>query len=544
MLSLFDLLGNNARHLPDRTAITMGAEQVSYQELGQRAQAIAGGLIGRGLVPGDRVAVMSRHAVDYVSLYFACAGTGITLVPLSYWHRESELRDALQLAAPTLVVVEQEFTELLAGLALERAVALVQVENATDLDEAISPPWAALYGDPVLDLPIAAAAGHPHMMLFTSGTTGTPKGALISQDRTVEGAYGASLALRLGIDDVFVDCLRTFHSGSWDHLKQYLLVGARVVLVRDFDAATVTHKIERERVSVMVVGGTMLRLMMDAEPFATTDLGSLRLVCSGSYVDGGGLVAEFIGHVRRANPAVQFAATYGLTEFGPYVCVMPPQEVERNPGSAGRPIPGVRVELIDEDGVLVPRGTPGEVVAFGPAFDGYLDQPEASADSWHNGGLRTGDIAVEDGAGYLTLVDRKKDIVRSGAHNVFSAQVEACLISHGGLAEVAVVSVPDDLLGETVCAAVVLDPQQWAAETEPDLFVDSLQRHVRSKLAGYNVPKYVVALPELPRNSNGKILKRELRLGLQRIPETGRVDGTLPGSTWVSSGRPVEAPHG
>ncbi|RNL62461.1 long-chain fatty acid--CoA ligase [Nocardioides marmoriginsengisoli] len=517
--------------------MVMGAERVSYGELLGRAVALRAGMAERGLEPGDRVAVMSRHAVDFVALYFATAASGITMVPLSYWHREGEQREVLAIARPDLVVCEREFEAQVAGLAAEVGAPVVVVEDGRHGDDEVSPPWTALYGEvPAGADPDARplVAGHPHMMIFTSGTTGTPKGALLSEARTVESAYGMSLALGLRRDDVYIDCFRTFHSGSWDHLKLYFLVGASIVLIRDFDAAVVVEKIQRERVTVVLAGGTMLRLFMDSAPFAGADLSSLRLVYAGAYADGTGLADEFMGRLREHNPEVAFAATYGLTEFGPYVTLMTPDEVALNPAAVGRPIPGVRVELVDDDGNLVPRGTAGEVVAFGPSFDGYLDRPEETAESRLAGGLRTGDIAIEDEHGFLVLVDRKKDIVRSGAHNIFSAQVETGLAGHEAVAEVAVVGVPDPVLVETVCAVVVLAGA--FADADPSEVASSIQERVRSQLAGYNVPKFVVAVDALPRNSNGKVLKRELREALRDLATTGEPDVAAVKPRWISRG--------
>jgi len=538
VLRLYDVLRNNARHLGSHTALVMGAEHVTYGDLYERAEAIRNGLDERGLAAGSRVAVMSRHAVDFVALYFAVAASGITMVPLNYWHREGEQREVLGIAKPDLIVCEAEFEVQIGPLAAELGISLVVVSDGDHTDGAVSPRWTALYGARGEDTGgrgiVDAAAASPHMMIFTSGTTGTPKAALLSEARTVESAYGMSLALGLRRDDIYIDCFRTFHSGSWDHLKLYFLVGAAVVLVRDFDAGTVIEKMERERVTVVLAGGTMLRLFMDSEPFEKANLSSLRLVYAGAYADGTGLADEFMAQLRQHNPDVEFAATYGLTEFGPYVTLMTPEEVPLNPTAVGRPIPGVRVELIDDSGDVVPLGTAGEIVAFGPSFDGYLDRPEATSDARLGDGLRTGDVAIEDEYGFFTIVDRKKDIVRSGAHNIFSAQVEACLTGHSAIAEVAVVGVPDPVLAETVCAVVVLANGQ--SESDPDTISASIQQHVRLQLAGYNVPKFVVATKELPRNSNGKVLKRELRDALRDMPTTGEVVNAIVVPLWVSRG--------
>jgi fatty-acyl-CoA synthase len=512
----------------------MGAEHVTYRGLFERVNFIRAGLRERGLRAGDRIGVLSRHAVDYVSLYFACAAESMTLVPLSYWHREAEQRDIFGAAKPALLVAEQEFAGQIEGIASALGIPLVLVANGTDAEDGVSPAWSALYGRSGENGEADHGGAHPHMMLFTSGTTGKPKGAMLSQARTVESAYAMSLALGLRTSDVYLDCFRTFHSGSWDHLKLYFLVGATVVFMRDFDAAKAVDVIGMEKVSVLLAGGTMFRLLMDAPRFGRTDLSSLRLVYGGAFEDGTGLAAQFMDVLHRHNARAEYLATYGLTEFGPYVAYMPAAEVPIAPKATGRPLPGVRVELVDDDGNPVPRGTAGEIVAYGPSFDGYLDAPDETAKARLGSGLRTGDVAIEDEHGYLTIVDRKKDVVRSGAHNIFSAQVESCLAVLDEVAEAAVVGVPDALLGETVCAVVVFAN---GAAADPAAAVDHLQRHVRASLAGYNVPRFVVAVEALPRNSNGKVLKRELRDWLRELPNTGQAPAGAIAALWAREGK-------
>lgn len=217
---------------------------------------------------------------------------------------------------------------------------------------------------------------------------------------------------------------------------------------------------------------------------------------------------------------------------------MPPAEVPLAPRATGRPVPGVRVELVGDDDRPVPRGTAGEIVAYGPSFDGYLDQADETGRARLGDGLRTGDVAVEDEHGYLTIVDRKKDVVRSGSHNIFSAQVESCVAKLDEVAEVAVVGVPDRLLGETVCAVVVFAPD---AHADPAAATLRLQEHVRANLAGYNVPKYVVSVESLPRNANGKVLKRELRDLFRGLPETPLPSGRAGAAIWASDGSRADA---
>jgi fatty-acyl-CoA synthase len=524
MLSLTGILRNNARHLGERTAVVMGRDRVSYANLLRRALALEAGLLARGVRPGDRVAVMARHCVDYVALYFAAGKAGITLVPLSYWHRDAEQRHVLEDSAPVLVIAETEFESQLAPLLGSLGIRLELVPDATHEIDREATSWERLYGPAVDDAFVVDRSGsHPHMMIYTSGTTGVPKGALLGEARTVEGAYATAVALGLRSDDVYVDCLRTFHSGSWDHLKLFFLLGATVVFVRDFDEAAVVEAMERESVTVLLAAGPILQRLLDRFRQERPDLSSLRLLYGGAFDDGTGVSAAFLDAVRQQSPRLEFAACYGLTEAGPFVTVLPPAEVDRAPRSVGRPVPGNRVELLDDEGNEVAAGEPGEVCVHGPVFDGYHHAAAATAEAiCPRGGLRTGDVAIEDEQGYLTIVDRKKDVIRTGAHNVFSAVVESCVQGFEGVAEVAVFATPDKVYGEVVSAAVVPTAKMCETLASTDAmqrFADALSAHVRTELAGYNAPKYVVALTQLPRNSNGKVLKRDLRDRFAQLDE-------------------------
>ncbi|MCE3550876.1 AMP-binding protein [Pseudonocardia sp. RS11V-5] len=505
MIGVGDIVRVNARHLGDREALVTLAERITHREFNHRVNRIAAGLTGFGVRAGDRVAVLSRNHPDYVATYFALAKLGAALVPLNFWHRATEHRFVLDDAAPRVVIVEDEFGDVIRSASEGRTGTRLVEVPAGYSDGRSDPPWEAVYGPPDSPEPLSVTdLDLPHMVLYTSGTTGRPKGAVLSQRRTVEDAYSMALALRIGSNDTFIEYHPPFHVGNWDHLKLYFLVGARTVLLREFEPSAVLDAVERERVSVMLAGSTMLKRLVEHPTFATRDYSGLRLLYGGNY-DPSGAPAKAIADLGARDGKVAVAATYGLTEAGPFVTLCPPEEALDRVGTIGRPIPGVEITLLGDDGNPVVRGTPGELCVAGPHLSEYLGLPDVTAETLAGGLLHTGDIAVEDEEGYFWLVDRLKDMVRSGGHNVYSKVVENCLVEHPSVRDAAVVAVPDPEFGEAVCAVVV------PADLHDDGLADDLRDWVRGRIAGYNVPKHVFLTDELPKSAIGKTLKRRLR---------------------------------
>jgi fatty-acyl-CoA synthase len=348
----------------------------------------------------------------------------------------------------------------------------------------------------------------PHMVIYTSGTTGRPKGAVLAQGRTVEGAMMMDAAHRLRETDVYLNYFPPFHSGNWDNQLMFLLLGAKIVLLRQFDADESVRAIGQERVTVINALATMMDRILGAEGFADCDRSSVRLIYYAAFDPGGVMrrVAEAFGFF---DGRIDMMHTYGLTEGCPFVTTCPGEFLVEKWGSIGRPIPGAEVELLDDENVPVPDGEAGELcVRLGPHFSYYLNLPEATEEAMAGGWFHTGDVARRDEDGFLYLVDRKKDMIRSGGHNVFSKQIEECLLAHPDVADVAVIGAPDPVYEERVIAVVVA---REGARHDESALVESLCEHVRVSMAGYNVPRRVLFVDVLPRNAVGKITKHVLR---------------------------------
>jgi acyl-CoA synthetase (AMP-forming)/AMP-acid ligase II len=344
------------------------------------------------------------------------------------------------------------------------------------------------------------------MILYTSGTTGRPKGAILSHGRTVQDAAAMALAMRLRQTDTFLDHFPSFHVGNWDHFKLYLLVGGRVALLREFDPDAVFDAIAAHRPTVMLGVPTMFHTLLNHPRRAAADLSCIRLLAYGAY-DPSGLMHEVADAFGVTAGRAEMCHTYGLTEAGPFVSVCPNEDLADHWGSIGRPIPGVECALLDDDLNEVSVGAPGEICIRGAHMTGYWRKPEETAAAFAGGWLHTGDMAIADAEGFMTIVDRKKDMIRSGGQNVYSKEVEDCLALHPAVTDAAVIGLPDEVYEEMVCAIVVSAP---AAEPGEDLAAE-LIAHVRTGLAGYNAPKRVEFVDELPKNAVGKTQKHLLR---------------------------------
>jgi fatty-acyl-CoA synthase len=450
-------------------AIDFLGRDVTYAELDRRSDALATTLLARGLQRGDRVATLTGNSPEHVMFFFACAKAGLMLLPLNWRLAAAELRFQLEDAAPSFFFVEDEHAALAA---------------ATEWPfEALAPPD----GDgAVLDAEVGDDDGL--LLIYTSGTTGRPKGAVLTHANCFWTNLSLDLATSLRDDDVVLQILPQFHCGGWN--VQALLAwwkGARIVLERSFEPGRVLALLEEKRVTTMM-GVPAIYLFLSQEPgFADADLSCLRLA-----VVGGAPMPEALIALWQAR-GVEIVQGYGLTEAAPNVLCLPPELAIRKMGSAGKPYAFVEVKLSDD----------AELMVRGPnVFPGYWRNPEATDAVFRDGWLLTGDVAEADEDGCYWIKGRVKDMYISGGENVYPAEVESVLHEHAGVADVAVVGVPDERWGEAGVAFVVLS----SAATDAELLA-----HCRERLAAFKVPKRVHFIDALPMSAMNKVLKDELR---------------------------------
>jgi fatty-acyl-CoA synthase len=451
-------LTDRAALTPDRVAIDFAGRRISYAELASGAARRAAAFTAAGLRPGDRVATLTRNCPEHVEVLFACALTGLILVPLNYRLTPAELAYQLSDAAPALFLKEQDLAE--------RPV-------VRGLDSWYSP-----------------APDDPLMILYTSGTTGKPKGAILTHANCFWTNVSLHRTTEMTGDDVVLQVLPQCHVGGWN--VQPLLAwwqGATVVLEQSFDAARVLRLIAGKRITTMM-GVPANYLMLAARPeFAETDLSSLRRVIVGGAPMPLSLIDTWLAR------GVTIMQGYGLTEAAPNVLCVPPEYARAKAGSAGRPYLHVDVRLRDDTGELLVRGP--------NVFRGYWRNDAATAAVLDGGWLATGDVAERDADGFYWIRGRLKDMYISGGENVYPAEVENVLMAHDAIAEAAVIGVPHERWGETGLAFVVLAPGYSLEPAE-------LTSYCRTRLAGYKVPGRYQFVAELPRLTSGKVDKQAL----------------------------------
>jgi fatty-acyl-CoA synthase len=522
-----DLLRVNARNLPRQVALVCGAQRFTYADINRRANRVASALSGAGLGRGDVVAVLARNSVDYFCLYFATAKIGAVIVPLNYWNRARQQADILDEVRPALLFAEPEF-EAIGRQAAALATQPPEVVILTPiLSSAADATWQRFLRRAESDEEPATQVDEndPHMILYTSGTTGRAKGAVLSHRRTMDDAISVAAVLGVRQSDVYVNWHTPFHVANWDHQKFFLVMGAKIVLMGQFDAGPVLAAVEREHATVLLAVPVMLSALLDHPRFADTCLDSLRLLYYGAY-DPSGIMRRTAQAFGADEGRIEMVHTYGLTEAGCIVTACPADQLFTHWGSIGRPVPGVEVRLVGPAGEDVPAGSPGEILVRGPMMSGYWGRPDDTAAAIEAGWLHSGDVAVADEDGFLRIVDRKKDMIRSGGQNVYSKEVEDCLAGHPRVAQVAVIGIPDPVYEEAVCAVVVLD--RSADGPERDGLDAEIKAWVRERLAGYNTPKVVQFVDQLPANSLGKTIKGELRDRFGSMFATGSHAGPEP----------------
>jgi O-succinylbenzoic acid--CoA ligase len=477
-----------------RLALIAGGRRLSFAELAAEADRMARRLAALGPVPGDRLATLLPNGLEAAVVPHVVSRLGLVLVPLNVRLAPGELAWQLAdcgarwlLAAPPTLELARQAVERVAGCRLIATEPLDPGVPALDeLPEAAAPLRRAI------DL------GQVHTVVYTSGTTGRPKGALLTYGNHWWSALGSAMNLGALPGDCWLICLPLFHVGGLSILFRSVISGFAALVHERFDPEAVNRAIDEEGVTLLSVVSTMLWRMLEARgerPYPAT----LRCVLLG----GGPAPRPLLEACARLGLPV--AQTYGLTETASQVATLAPEDALRKLGSAGKPLYPNQVRIVTEEGQEAQPGEVGEILVRGPVVTpGYLNRPEATAAALRDGWLRTGDLGYLDAEGYLSVVERREDLIVSGGENVYPAEVEAALLAHPAVAEAVVVGVPDPEWGQRVVAAVRLAAGATVSAAE-------LQAWCRERLAGYKVPKEIRLVTELPRNATGKLLRRAVR---------------------------------
>lgn len=482
-MTLGGWITDRGRLTPERVAIDFLDRKVTYRELDLSSGNLAAELSGRGLVRGDRVAVLAGNCPEYVAVLFACARAGLVMTPLNWRLTPHELAYQLDHSGAGLLIVSQDRLDQAA-----EALALSANRPALRPLEEPAPPGEG-------DVPVADQDAL--LLIYTSGTTGKPKGAVLTHANCFWTNLSIDRLMDVTTFDVVLQVLPQFHVGGWN--VQPLLAwskGATVVLESSFEAGRALQLIESKRVTTMMGVPATYLFMAEHPAFGTTDLSSLRLAVVGGAPMPESLIRTW--HDR----GVALAQGYGLSEASPNVLGLPPEDVDRKVGFAGKAYPHVEVALGGHDGSLIEGPGSGELLVRGPnVFKGYWQDPGATAEALRGGWLHTGDIAERDEEGFYRIRDRVKDMYISGGENVYPAEVESVLVEHPAVVEAAVVGMPDERWGEVGVAVVA---------TRDSTSEDELIDWCRQRLARYKVPRQVRFIAALPRSGMNKVLKREL----------------------------------
>ena len=499
------------RHLGEKPAVRHGDATLSYRELADRCGRFAAFVAARA-EPGARVGLLLPNAPELVIGYVGAIAAGAVAVPVNHRLSPPEVGYALSDSGATILVTT----------AAQHA-RLVELPEARGIAH-----WVIVDGEPPGTVPFAATlAGEPlpalvprggddvACLLYTSGTTGFPKGAMISHANTLFNVGSCEKTLGYREDDVGLVALPLFHvTALHSQLVALLAVGATVVLQQDYDTRRMLELIAGERASALFLVPAIYKLMtLRREEVLRHDLSCVRIAAYG----GAPMDPATIRTLRELMPGVELHNCYGLTECSSLGTVLPASEVLTRAESVGLPVPGTRAEVRDEAGTPLPPGRPGELYLRGPHIvQGYYRAPEKSRAALADGWLRTGDVARIDADGFVYVLDRAKDMINRGGEKIYGLEVENVLYAYPGVAEAAIAGVPHVVFGEVPVAFVVPLPGETIDR-------EGLRAHCATRLADFKVPVEVRIVEKLPRNPGGKVMKHELRRAWEaRREESGR----------------------
>ncbi|MAU00992.1 MAG: long-chain fatty acid--CoA ligase [Anaerolineaceae bacterium] len=499
----FDWIQRHAERTPNKLALVdaHSGQQFTYAQFNERANRLAHFFAHKlGLQTGDRVSILAHNSADYYVVLFACAKSGTILNTLNWRLSVSELEYILNDCQPKAIIVDEAFAET--AVSLQKTV---QIDHWLTLGhEAAGGGWtyeaALAAGDP-------AGVPEPRLryedtwaILYTSGTTGRPKGAQVTYGNFFYNAIGMGQAIDLSSRDVNLNVLPCFHAGGLGlYAGPIFHTGGTLVVMRQFEPDKLLQLIEQWQVSVLLLVPAIYLMLAQTADFTKYDLSSVR-----SWASGGSSLPPAVVH-DYASRGIIIQQGFGMTETGPTVFLIPEADAVRKAGSVGKPVLHTDVCIMDREGNLLGPNEVGELcIRGGNVTTGYWNLPEATAEALRGGWLHSGDAAMYDEEGFYTIVDRWKDMFISGGENVYPAEVENVIYQHPSVAETAVIGIPDPKWQEVGLALVVV--KEGAALTEQEL-IDFCQ----GKLARFKIPKQVRFMKALPRTAAGKVLKRELR---------------------------------
>ena len=508
MVTLGDVARYHAEVRPDAVALEFEGRITSFAEFDRHSAQVAAALVAEGLRPGDRIAYVGKNSDHYFELLMGAAKAGVVMAPVGWRLSADEIAYIVDDAEARLLFVGPELSGTVEAIAdrLPHVARIVAMEPCA-ADWSLYEAWRD--AQPAADPDVTVSPGDVAVQLYTSGTTGRPKGAMITHANLLSGRRAAAEAglawNKWGPDDVSLVAMPVAHIGGTGWGIVGLVNGARSIVAREFDPTRVLDFIERDRISKMFMVPAALQIVVRQPRARQVDYSRLKYILYGASPIPLDLLRECMEVFGCG-----FCQQYGMTETCGTIVYLPPEDHDPSGHprmrAAGLPMPGVELKIVDEAGNSLPPNTVGEVATRSVAnMAGYWKLDEATrATVDAHGWLRTGDAGYLDEDGYLFIHDRVKDMIISGAENIYPAEVENAVFGHPAVAEVAVIGVPDERWGEAVKAIVVAKP---GMTIDPDDVI----AFARTRIAAFKAPKSVDVIPALPRNASGKILRRELR---------------------------------
>jgi fatty-acyl-CoA synthase len=489
----------------DREAVVDGNRRISYRKLNGRVNRLSRALQGLGLKPGDRCALLAYNCLEYAEVIFAAAKLGLLLVPLNWRLSPAELAFNLSDSGTETLIFDPGFGRLIPGLVDQTGVRRLLVLGEKEMGEA--PAYEkALAAQSEQEPGPAEPVGldTPHIIMYTAGTTGRPKGAVLTQGASFWNAINLEMDLYFTPLDRDLLVLPMFHIGGIGLFTlPTIYAGGTVVIQRTFEPAETLRLLKEEDITLFFGVPAVFLFLIQHPDFQPEAFAKARVVMSG----GAPLPVSLVKQYHEAGIVLQQG--FGMSEAAPSIATLGKDRSLEKAGSIGRSLFHLEARVVDDDLKDVPTGSVGELVIRGPnLMQGYWKRPEATAEAFAGGWFHTGDLARMDEEGDLTIVERKKDMFISGGENVYPAEVENAIFELPQVSEVAVVGIPDEKWGEVGRAVVVLKDSQPLSEGQ-------ILDHLRGRLAKYKIPKRVVFMDRLPRNAAGKVLKTELRDGLK-----------------------------
>lgn len=504
-----DLLRRTAKRFPDKLAIVCGEVSWTYKEFDAVCNSVANSLSGLGVQAGDKVAILSRNSHAFAAIRFALARLGAVLVPINFMLNVDEVAYVLKHSGAGMLLVDSEHAET--G---QKAAALdTQVTQILGLPSEASADTLAgvpgfdglLKGDPT---PVSAPVDGRDILqiIYTSGTESAPKGAVLTHEAVIAQYVTCIADVEINERDTIVHSMPLYHCAQLDcFLGPSVYVGGTNIITAQPTAENILGLIQNYKANSFFAPPTIWIALLRSDLFDGTDLTSLQKGYYGASI----MPVEIIKEMIRRLPDLRLWNLYGQTEIAPLATVLKPEDQLRKAGSAGRPGLNIETRVVSDEGDDVAPGEVGEIVHRSPQLIlGYLNDADKTADAFEGGWFHSGDLATIDEDGFITVVDRKKDMIKSGGENVSSREVEETIYGLEGISEVAVIGLPDPKWIEKVSAIIVLKDGESLTE-------DDVKAHCSAAMSGFKVPKSVFFTDSLPKNPSGKILKRELRAEFQ-----------------------------